>query len=130
MDDCAGRRAIVLSEQRYTIGRANSSAIRLFDPYASRHHARLFRVGPTDQCPQYLALDGGSASRPSHHGLRLNGKTARSRLLRVGDVLQFGPQAMASILSTDDVTEVELENLQAAFTIVQEMKRTTDTIMA
>lgn len=130
INDCAGRRAILLTEQRYTIGRASDCSIRLYDNYASRYHARLYRVGIAEGLQQYLALDGISASRPSHNGLILNGKTAKSRLLKVGDVLRFGPHSNALLLSTEDVTASELDRWMSAFTVVQSIERTTDTTLA
>ena len=130
INDCAGRRAILLTEQRYTIGRASDCSIRLFDNYASRHHARLYRVGISGLSQQYLALDGFSASRPSHNGLILNGTTTNSRLLKVGDVLRFGPHSNALLLSTEDVTAAELDRWMSAFALVQSIERSSDTGIA
>ena len=130
INDCAGRRALLLTEQRYTMGRAIDCSIRLFDRHASRQHARLYRVGISGLAPQYLALDGFSASQPSHNGLKLNGQATRSRLLKIGDVLHFGPQASALLLSTDDVTPDELDKWMAAFAAIQSVDRKNDTVMA
>ncbi|MGK7913274.1 MAG: FHA domain-containing protein [Synechococcus sp.] len=130
INDCAGRRALLLTEQRYTLGRAADCSIRLFDRHASRQHARLYRVGISGLAPQYLALDGFSASRPSQNGLKLNGQATRSRLLKIGDVLHFGSQTNALLLSTDDVTADELDKWMAAFAAVQSVDRRNDTIVA
>lgn len=129
INDCAGRRALLLSEQRYTLGRATDCSIRLFDRFASRHHARLYRVGIEGLSPQYLALDGFSASQPSHNGLVLNGQNTRSRLLKIGDVLRFGPQATALLLSTEDVTPDELDKWMEAFAAVQSVDRNNNTVI-
>ena len=63
-----------------TIGRVDGCDLRLEDPKASRHHARLIVEASVVEIE-----DLGSSN-----GTRLNGKEIQRRMLRSGDVIQIG----------------------------------------
>jgi FHA domain len=94
--DESGSREITLYKAQYTIGRDPRNDICLRSKFASRFHAVLQRVEPSDGEYRYLVQDGDVAGHPSTNGLQINGTRSAQHELRSGDVITFGPRTMAT----------------------------------
>ncbi|WP_017324618.1 FHA domain-containing protein [Synechococcus sp. PCC 7336] len=125
--DRAGKRALILQDEEYTIGRSSKCSIRLFDPFISRCHAYLRRIDRGNGQFHYLLVDGNTEGHRSANGMFINDAPAQSRLLRVGDVINFGPQVTALLWKAHDIPTAELELLETAFTRAQMARKHSET---
>lgn len=78
--DGKNRRTVVVDRFPFVIGRSSDSDLSLSQPYVSRGHARIARDGG-----QFLLEDTNS-----RHGTFVNGEQVKRKILRPGDIIQFG----------------------------------------
>ncbi len=78
--DGPNRRAVVVDRFPFAIGRSSESDLSLSQSYVSRGHARITREGG-----QFVLEDTNS-----RHGTFVNGEEVNKRILRPGDMIQFG----------------------------------------
>ncbi len=110
--DQMGRRGVVLDKIYYSVGRAPSNHIRLYDPCVSREHALIIRIPEENRAGYgYMIFDGNSASRRSTNGLFVNGKRVLSHRLELLDKIGFGPKVTAIVESTDRLSPKTLAAL-------------------
>jgi pSer/pThr/pTyr-binding forkhead associated (FHA) protein len=95
VEDDKGRTQILLTEDEYSIGRAQDCAICLRSQFVSRHHATLVRQVKENSEVVYRIIDGDSEGKVSANGLLVNGKKMSSHDLNHGDKVVFGPQVFA-----------------------------------
>ncbi len=110
--DRMGRRGVVLDKIYYSVGRAASNHIRLYDSCVSREHALIIRIPEENRAGySYMIFDGSSASRRSTNGLFVNGKRVLSHRLELLDKIGFGPKVTAIVESTDRLSPETLAAL-------------------
>ncbi len=94
-----------------TIGRVDGCDVRLDDPKASRHHARLIVEASVVEIE-----DLGSSN-----GTRLNGKEIQRRMLRSGDVIQIGTSLITYQQELDEAAPSEVPAGEPVSTSAPEM---------
>jgi two-component system, cell cycle response regulator len=95
---------LILGTQPHRVGRANECEIWLSDDGVSRKHATvLFENG------NYIVEDTGSAN-----GTFVGGQKVDRAILRDGDLIQFGPQAVFRYSQADEGQEQLLRQLYEA----------------
>ncbi|MEN9226915.1 MAG: FHA domain-containing protein [Thermostichus sp. HHBFW_bins_43] len=110
--DQMGRRGVVLDGIYYSVGRAPSNHIRLYDSCVSREHALIIRIPEENQAGySYMVFDGSPGSRRSTNGLFVNGKAVLSHPLKLFDKVGFGPNVTAIVETTDRLTPETLAGL-------------------
>jgi hypothetical protein len=92
IQDNRGRRELLLTEERYILGRSANSDIIVKSQFVSRHHATLIRHQREDNSFYYEIVDGNGADKISANGLLFNHKKISHYDLRSGDEIIFGPQ--------------------------------------
>jgi pSer/pThr/pTyr-binding forkhead associated (FHA) protein len=91
VEDNRGRHEVVLTEAKYSLGRAKNCDIRLYSQFVSRHHATLLRCLQEDGSISYRIVDGDDQGRASANGLLIEGRKVLSHDLRDGDQVFFSP---------------------------------------
>ncbi len=110
VDDEDGRRAFLLTEVAYTLGRDPTCSIVLHSPAVSRQHALLVRL-PSPSSPSgygYKIQDGNVSGQESRNGLLIQGVRHKSRNLEDGDQVQFSRKVSAGYYIRT-MTDAELE---------------------
>ncbi|WP_017325331.1 FHA domain-containing protein [Synechococcus sp. PCC 7336] len=104
--------SVSLKSRMYSVGRDSKVDILIDDKCVSRRHAYLIRSSQGDirQSETYEVLDCGRDKKYSKHGVFVNGKKVRHRVLRYGDVIGFGPNIRARFLPRE-MAEVEMSAL-------------------
>lgn len=96
IQDKNGRRTIPLEAGTYSIGRHPSNTIVLNSRMVSRQHAVLLRVSdPQTGNFFFRLLDGDLQGKRSANGLKVNGKTCHSHILKHRDLIIFGGDVRA-----------------------------------
>ena len=111
--DSRGRRAIVLDQDRYTIGRSKRCSIQILDPRVSRCHARLVRVKLDNFNSRFLLLDGDGEKTSSTNGVFVEGKQIKNRMLKVGDTLWFGDRSCIVFAHVKDLSPEESASIES-----------------
>ncbi len=110
--DQLGQRGVVLDNIYYSVGRAPTNHIRLYDSCVSREHALIIRIPEENQAGHiYMVFDGSPGSRRSTNGLFVNGKAVLSHPLRLFDKVGFGPNVTAIVETTDRLSSETLAGL-------------------
>ncbi len=112
IEDQKARRIIALEQATYTIGRASSNDIVVYDRIVSRHHATLVRIKPSPRQDNhiYRIIDGDLEGNRSTNGLIINGKTYESYNLKHGDSIFLGAKAKISYRILSTALEIDLFN--------------------
>ena len=121
INDEAGERALPLSRSDYKVGRAQSCDVRLFDPHVSRLHARITKVclEESDE-PRYMLGDAGVHTKThSLNGTYINSDPIEMRLLKVGDTINFGPTASATLVTAESLGLDKTRQLFTTFKAVE-----------
>ncbi len=104
IEDQIGKRAILLDNIYYSIGRAPTNHIRLFDSFVSREHALLIRIPDEEgEGYTYRVFDGNSGAKRSTNGVFVNGQPIQSHSLRPQDRVGFGPQVKVMVTTLDQL---------------------------
>ena len=104
IEDQIGKRAILLDNIYYSIGRAPSNHIRLFDSFVSREHALLIRIPDEEgEGYTYRVFDGNSGAKRSTNGVFVNDQPIQSYSLKPNDRIGFGPQVRAMVTTLDQL---------------------------
>lgn len=118
IEDQVGKRAILLDRIYYSIGRAPSNHIRLFDSFVSREHALLIRIPDEEgEGYTYRVFDGNSGAKRSTNGVFVNGQPVQSHSLKPADRIGFGPHVKVLVTTLDQLPLQELipsESLQTS----------------
>lgn len=106
VNDCRGRKGVILSKDCYTIGRSKHCSIILADPFVSRIHARIlrFNVGLKSR---FQILDGENDLQPSKNGILLDGKPVKNRILKPGDTLWLSGHTYIRFTSREELSTEE-----------------------
>lgn len=117
IEDRIGKRAILLDNIYYSIGRTPSNHIRLFDSFVSREHALIIRI-PTQEGESYIyqLFDGNSGAKRSTNGVFVNGQPIQSHALQPQDQITFGPRVKALVTTLD---QLSLQNVITPNTVQQ-----------
>jgi diguanylate cyclase (GGDEF)-like protein len=112
IEDQKARRIVALEEAIYSLGRASSNTIIIYDRVVSRHHATLLQVrtSPRLDSFSYRIIDGDLEGNRSTNGLIINGVRTTARLLQHGDTIYFGSQSKASYYILSDSLHIALFN--------------------
>jgi diguanylate cyclase (GGDEF)-like protein len=111
VEDQRSRRAIILDNSFYLIGRSVDCDIVLNSPIVSRHHAHLIAIEePLSGTPVYWIIDGGSSdSERSTNGLTINGTRQESHELKHGDTVIFGGGARAEFYQLSQTQAISIK---------------------
>lgn len=96
LEDDKGRRDILLTKKKYSLGRDRDCDLRIYSLFVSRHHATLIQVTDSNGCSYYEVYDGDDKGKPSVNGILINGQKVNNKKLQDGDKLIFGPQVKAT----------------------------------
>ena len=96
LEDDKGRRDVLLTKNKYTLGRDRDCDLRIYSLFVSRHHATLTQKSDPHGCRYYEVCDGDGAGKLSANGILINGEKSYRKKLKHGDKLVFGPQVSAT----------------------------------
>ena len=92
INDDAGRRELLLTENHYTIGRSPVANIRVRSQFVSRINAILVRQEIAETQTVYRIIDGDGKGNVSVNGLLINSKKHTEHIIQHGDEIILGPQ--------------------------------------
>jgi diguanylate cyclase (GGDEF)-like protein/PAS domain S-box-containing protein len=108
VEDSRSKRIVPLEENTYSLGRATSNNIVLYDALVSRYHATLLRTNDvTSSDFYYWLIDGDLKGHKSTNGIIVNGQVCSAHKLRNGDTVVFAKDAKATYYITSNPHEIE-----------------------
>jgi diguanylate cyclase (GGDEF)-like protein/PAS domain S-box-containing protein len=110
VEDSKSKRIISLEENTYSLGRATSNNIVLYDGLVSRYHATLLRTNDvTSSDFYYWLIDGDLKGHKSTNGILINGHICSAHKLKNGDTVVFAKDAKATYYITNNSSEIDHE---------------------
>jgi PAS domain S-box-containing protein len=107
IEDCKGKRTIVLESATCSIGRDPSNSIVLHSSKISRNHAMLLRLTiPNTTNHQFRIIDGNLQGKRSTNGISVNGHRCSSHNLQHGDEIMFGSEVRARYYATTSQADI------------------------
>ncbi|GAB4233365.1 MAG: hypothetical protein Kow0049_16750 [Stanieria sp.] len=107
IEDCKGKRTIVLESATCSIGRDPSNSIVLHSSKISRNHAMLLRLTiPNTSNHQFRIIDGNLQGKRSTNGISVNGHRCSSHNLQHGDEIMFGSEVRARYYATTSQADI------------------------
>ena len=103
-----GQQTIPLEAATYSLGRDPSNSIVLNSMAVSRQHAILLRVTVPERNEHlFRIIDGSLKGKRSTNGLFVNGDKCSSRMLRHGDIIEFGEHIKATYFTLSNLSDSE-----------------------
>jgi diguanylate cyclase (GGDEF)-like protein/PAS domain S-box-containing protein len=110
VEDSRSKRIVPLEENTYSLGRATSNNVVLYDALVSRYHATLLRTNDvTSSDFYYWLIDGDLKGHKSTNGIIVNGQVCSAHKLKNGDTIVFAKNAKATYYITSNPHEIEPE---------------------
>jgi diguanylate cyclase (GGDEF)-like protein/PAS domain S-box-containing protein len=108
VEDSKSKRIVPLEENTYSLGRATSNNIVLYDALVSRYHATLLRTNDiTSSDFYYWLIDGDLKGHKSTNGIIINGHVCSAHKLKNGDTVVFAKDAKATYYITNNPSEID-----------------------
>jgi pSer/pThr/pTyr-binding forkhead associated (FHA) protein len=108
--DRRGKRAIPLTMDTYSLGRAGDNTIVLYGASVSRQHALINRlINPNNKLAPFQIVDGNFQGTKSTNGLSVNGKKCESHNLQHGDFIEFGNAVKVTYYTLFNLLDREFE---------------------
>ena len=122
--DRRGKKAIPLSLDIYSLGRAKTNSIILVDSSVSRQHATIYPVVDSDEkFAPFRVIDGDFEGNKSTNGLIVNGSKCKIHHLKHGDVIEFGDYVKVTYYTLFNLSDFEFNQfceLQSKSKIVRD----------
>jgi diguanylate cyclase (GGDEF)-like protein/PAS domain S-box-containing protein len=110
VEDSRSKRIVPLEENTYSLGRATSNSIILYDALVSRYHATLLRTNDvTSNDFYYWLIDGDLKGHKSTNGIIINGHVCSAHKLKNGDTVVFAKDTKATYYITNNPSEIDAE---------------------
>ena len=108
IQDQQGKRKIVLQNETYSLGRAQSNSIVINDLSISRQHALLVPISvPEKNSYVFRIIDGNLNGIKSSNGLYINQKKCDSWDLKHGDIINFSKKVKIKYYSLSQISDAE-----------------------
>ncbi len=105
------RRALVLSNTVFSIGRHPQNSLVINSKMISRHHATIAWLKYTDQSGKddycYWLIDGKGKRQRSRNGVKVNGEQKSLHRLQSGDVINLGNETKITYSYIQNTTETQ-----------------------
>jgi pSer/pThr/pTyr-binding forkhead associated (FHA) protein len=108
--DRKGKRAIPLTMDTYSLGRAVDNTIVLYGSSVSRQHAIITRlINPNNKLAPFQIVDGNFQGIKSTNGLLVNEKKCENHNLQHGDFIEFGNAVKVTYYTLFNLLDREFE---------------------